>query len=116
MKPRLWTRFLQLRDPFRVVSIPEWFPTGIDKNTRVALYVRNLQLNPGELPSAVIVRMTASNLQIFDVPAEDVRPIPNTDLTQVVVRLPNNLVPGNCMVVIRAHTRTSNSGTIRIAP
>ena len=105
-----------LRDPFRVVSIPEWFPTGSDKNTRIALYARNLQLNPGELPSAVIVRMTASNFQLFDVPAEDVRSIPNTDLTQVVVRLPNNLVVGNCMVVIRAHTRTSNSGTIRIAP
>jgi hypothetical protein len=106
---------LALRDPFRVVGIPEWFPTGNDKNTRVALFARNLQLNPGELPSAVIVRFTASNNQIFEVPAEDVRSIPNSEFTQVVVRLPNNLAAGTCMVFIRAHTVVSNSGTLRIA-
>jgi Calx-beta domain/Carboxypeptidase regulatory-like domain/Beta-propeller repeat len=106
---------LTLRDPFRVVGIPEWFPTGNDKNTRVALFARNLQLNPGELPSAVIVRFTASNNQIFEVPAEDVRSIPNSEFTQVVVRLPNNLAAGTCMVFIRAHTVVSNSGTLRIA-
>jgi hypothetical protein len=105
---------LALRDPFRVVGIPDWFPTGDDKNTRVALFAQNLQLNPGELPSAVIVRLTASNNQIFDVAAEDVRAIPDSDFTQVVIRLPNNLVAGPCTVSIRAHTRVSNSGIIRI--
>jgi photosystem II stability/assembly factor-like uncharacterized protein len=104
------------RDPFRVVGVPEWFPTGADKNTRVALFARNLQLNPGEFPSAVFVTFAASNGFFFDVFAENVVPIPNTDLTQVVVRLPNNLAPGNCTVIIRAHSRVSNAGTIRIAP
>ncbi len=104
-----------LRDPFRVPGIPEWFP-GSDKNTRVALFARNLQLNPGEFPSAVFVTFSASNGAFFDVSAENVIPIPNTDLTQVVVRLPNNLPPGNCTVIIRAHSRASNAGTIRIAP
>lgn len=107
---------LLVRDPFRIVSIPEWFPVAVDRNTRVAFFARNLQLNPGEPASAVIVRFTASNLQIFDVPAEDVRVIPNSEFTQVVARLPNNLSVGTCTVVIRAHTRTSNSGTIRIVP
>jgi hypothetical protein len=107
---------LTLRDPFPVAGIPDWFPTGTDRNTRVALFARNLQLNPGELPTAVIVRFTTSNNQIFEVPAEDVRSIPNTDLTQVVVRLPNNLAAGTCSVFIRAHTLVSNTGTIRIAP
>jgi hypothetical protein len=107
---------LALRDPFRVVGIPEWFSTGVDRNTRVILFARNLQLNPGEVPSAVIVRLTASNNQIFDVPAEDVRSIPDSEFTQVVIRLPNNLGAGICTVVIRAHTRASNGGTIRIAP
>jgi len=63
----------------------------------------------------VIVRFTASNNQIFEVPAEDVRSIPNSEFTQVVVRLPNNLAAGTCMVFIRAHTVVSNSGTLRIA-
>jgi len=105
---------LALRDPFRI-ELPEWVTTGADRNTRIALFARNLQLNPGELPSAVIVRFTGANLTI-DVAAEDVRPVPNTDLTQVVVRLSNSLVgPGNYTVFVRAHTRSSNIGTIRIA-
>lgn len=107
---------LGVRDPLPLVSIPDWFTTGTDRNTRVLLFARSLQLDPGELPAAVVVRFTASNNQIFEVPALDVRPIPNTDLTQVTVRLPNNLASGNCVVFIRAHTRTSNTGTIRIAP
>ncbi len=104
------------RDPFRIVGIPDFFPSLVDRNTRVALFARNLQLNPGELPSAVIVRFTASTGQIFEVPVEAVTPVPDTDLTQVVARVPSNLVAGNCTVFIRAHTRTSNTGTIRIAP
>lgn len=107
---------LAVRDPFRVVGIPEWFPTGIDKNTRVVLFARNLQLNPGELPAGVIVRFTSSTSQIFEVLAEDVRLIPNSEFTQVIVRLPNNLPSGTHTVFIRAHNRVSNSGTIRIAP
>jgi photosystem II stability/assembly factor-like uncharacterized protein len=106
---------LALRDPFRVVGIPDWFPTGNDRNTRVTLFARNLQLNPGEMSSAVFVRFTTNN-QIFEVPAEDVRPIPNSEFTQVVVRLPNNLTAGTCTVFIRAHTQVSNTGVIRIAP
>ncbi|HET6974899.1 MAG TPA: SBBP repeat-containing protein [Pyrinomonadaceae bacterium] len=104
---------LALRDPFRVVGIPDWFPAGPDKNTRVALYARNLQLNPGEAPSAVIVTVVAGVNQ-FNVAAQDVREIPNSDLTQVVFRLPNNLVAGTAVVSIRAHTLVSNTGTIRI--
>jgi hypothetical protein len=104
-----------VRDPFRIVSIPDWFPTGPDKNTRVMLFARNLQLNPGELSSAVIVRFTGST-QVVEVSAQDVRAAANPDLTQVVVRLPDGLAPGTYSVFIRAHTRTSNTGTIRIAP
>ncbi|HET8671104.1 MAG TPA: Calx-beta domain-containing protein [Candidatus Saccharimonadales bacterium] len=103
-----------LRDPFRVVSIPEWFPTGLDRNTRLTLFVRNLQLNPGEQSSAVVARLVGSNNQVLDSPAEDVRAVPNTDLTQVVIRLPDNLSAGTCRVTIRAHGHSSNTGTIRV--
>ncbi len=106
---------LQVRDPFRVVSIPEWFPTGSDKNTRVVLFVRNLQLNPGEPASAVFVRLIANGNQFFgDIAAEDVRPVANVDFAQVVFRLPNNLPAGTVTVSVRAHGRTSNTGSIRI--
>ena len=108
--------YFAVRDPFRVFGIPDWFVGAPDQNTRVMFFARGLQLNPGELPSAVIVRIVASNSQVFDVQAQDVRSIPGTDLTQVVIRLPNNLVAGTCTVSIRAHTRVSNTGTIRIVP
>ena len=107
---------LAVRDPFRIVGIPDWFTTGSDRNTRVMLFARHLQLNPGEPSPAVVVRFTGSDNQIFEVPVEDVRAVANSDLTQVVVRLPDNLVPGTCTVFIRAHTRTSNTGTIQIVP
>jgi hypothetical protein len=102
---------MHVRDPFRVVSLPDWLANGSDRNTRVILFVRNLQLNPGETPSAVGVIVLGRDI----VPAEDVRAVPNTDLTQVVFRLPNFLPEGFHTVSIRAHGRISNSGTIRIA-
>ena len=107
---------LGLRDPFRIVSIPDWFATGADRNTRVVLFARNLQLNPGEVASAVVVRLQSSTFQLFDLPAQDVRPIPGTEFTQVIIRLPDNVSPGTCTFNIRAHTRISNIGTFRIAP
>lgn len=107
---------LNVRDPFRVVTVPELFANGTDRNTRVVLFVQNLQLNPGETVNAVSVRLIASNNQLIDILAEDFRAVPNTDFMQVVFRLPNNLPAGTCTVVVRSHTRTSNMGTIRITP
>ena len=109
-------QLLGLRDPFRIVTIPDWFATGPDRNTRVVLFARNLQLNPGEAASAVVVRLQSSTFQLFDLPAQDVRPIPGTEFTQVIIRLPDNVSPGTCTLNIRAHTRISNIGTFRIAP
>ena len=105
-----------LRDPFRVIGIPEGFPNVPDRNTRVILFVRNLQLDPGELPSSFTVRLLSDLIQFQDVPAVDVRPLSNTDLTQVTFRLPDNLPAGTYQVRIRARGRSSNTATIRIAP
>ncbi len=107
---------LFVRDPFRVVTVPELFANGTDRNTRVALFVRNLQLNPGETASVVAMRLIASNNQIFVVTAESFRAVPGQDFMQVVFRLPNNLPPGTCSFDIRAHLQVSNIGTFRIAP
>jgi Calx-beta domain/Beta-propeller repeat/Carboxypeptidase regulatory-like domain/CarboxypepD_reg-like domain len=107
--------FFLVRDPFRVV-LPDWFMTdSVDRNTRVMFFVRGLQLDPGEPPTAVVVILTAGSSQ-FGVPAEDVRAVPGVDFTQVVVRLPEGLAAGTCTISIRAHSRTTNIGKIRIAP
>jgi len=105
---------LGVRDPFRVF-MPEWY-SAVPQNTRVMLFAQNLQLNPGEPPSQVLVRFTLNNSVILQVPAEDVRPLRESEFTQVVFRLPTGLPPGTYTVQIFAHTRLTNGGTLRIVP
>ena len=107
---------LFVRDPFHVQSIANWWDLGSDRNTRVLIFAANLQLNQGETASAVVVNLVDSNGQIYNLEAEDVRAVPNTSFTQVRFRLPDNLAAGTCLVTIKAHDQTSNTGTFRIQP
>jgi len=104
------------RDSFRVKSVVDWFNLPANQNTLVMIFAQNLRLNQGETAADVIVNLVDGNNQSFDVPAADVRAVPNTDLTQVVFRLPDALAPGTCKVNIKAHGQSSNMGTIRITP
>ena len=107
---------LLTRDPFPVKSIVDWFNLPPGQNTLVMIFAQNLRLNQGETASDVIVNLVDGNNQSFDVPAADVRKVPNVDLTQVLFKLPDALAPGTCKVTIKAHGQTSNMGTIRITP
>jgi hypothetical protein len=104
---------LFLRDPFPVISM-DVLNTGSDRNTRVIVFVTNLQLASGEVASSVIVNLVDSSGQTYDVGAEDVRVVPPFNFMQVKFRLPDNLVPGVCNIKIRVHDQESNPGTIRI--
>lgn len=90
------------------------FNLGSDRNTRVITFVTNLQLAQGETSATVVVNLIASNSQVYDVAAEDVRPVPGFDFTQVVFRLPDNLAAGPCTIRVKAHGQVSNAGTLRI--
>ena len=105
---------LLLRDPFPVVNGDDLLNLGSDRNTRVIVFVKNLQLAQGETASSVVINLLDANDLSQDVPAEAVRPISNTDFVQVIFRLPNNLAIGTCTVTIKAHAQTSNTGTMRI--
>jgi hypothetical protein len=105
---------LFMRDPFPVVNLGDLLNPGSDHNTRVLVFARNLALSQGETASSVIVNLVDSNSQPFDVFAERVLAMPNTDLVQVTFRLPNNLAAGTCTIRIRHQLRTSNAGKIRI--
>lgn len=105
---------LFLRGPFPVVNTGNLLNQGPDKNTRVTLFVTNLQLVQGEAPSSVIVNLVGSNNESYNLPAEDVRPVNSSNFAQVVFRLPDGLAPGTCTIKIKAHGQESNSGTIRI--
>ena len=105
---------LFLRDPLPVVNAADLFRQGSDRNTRVIVFVSNLQLAQGETAAAVVVNLIDGNNQSYDIPAEDVRPVPDFNFTQVIFRLPNNLPAGTCTLKISAHGQISNTGTIRI--
>ncbi|HEY6046291.1 MAG TPA: hypothetical protein VIU65_06780, partial [Pyrinomonadaceae bacterium] len=103
-----------LRDPFPVLGEGGSY-TGSDRNTRVLIFVANLELLPGEGPADVLVSLVASNNQNFDVPAEDVRLVPNqTTFKQVTFRLPSGLAVGTCTVKVKVHGQFSNAATFRI--
>jgi outer membrane protein assembly factor BamB len=105
---------LFLRDPFPVVNDSNVLNLGNDRNTRVIVFVTNLQLAPGEASTAVVVNLIASNSQVYEVAAEDVRPVPGFDFTQIVFRLPDSLAAGTFTVRVKALGQVSNAGTIRI--
>ena len=105
---------LFLRDPFPVVNVANLLNTGVDRNTRVILFVKDLQFFQGENPSAVVIHLTDNGGRLFDVPAEDVRQVPGMTFIQVVFRLPDGLAEGSCTVRITAHAQVSNTGIIRI--
>ena len=107
---------LLTRDPFRVKSIAGWFNLPPDQNTLVMIFAQNLRLNQGETASDVVVNLVDGNNQGFDVPAADVRAVPNVDFSQVLFRLPDTLAPGTCKVALKVRGQTSNVGTIRITP
>jgi len=103
-----------LRDPFPVVSSNPLY-NGTDKNTRVMIYLNNLQLGVGETAASVAVNLLDSGAHSFDIAAEDVRSVPNSLFTQVTFRLPSNLAVGTCTITVKAHGQSSNAGTFRIA-
>lgn len=105
---------LLLRDPFPVVNGANLLNLGLDRNTRVIIYATNLQLTQGETSASVVVNLIDSSGLSYDIAAEDVRPVPNSNFTQLIFRLPNNLPVGTCTIKVKAHGQVSNAGTIRI--
>jgi hypothetical protein len=105
---------LLLRDPFPIASQADWLNLGSDRNTRVIIFVTNLQLAQGEPFTSVVVSLIDGNNQTYDIAAEDVRTVPGFNFTQVIFRLPNTLSSGTYTIKVSAHGQISNSGTIRI--
>ena len=105
---------LFFRDPFPIVNPANFLNQGFDRNTRVTVFVTNLQLAQGETASSVTINVIDSNNQSYDIPAEDVRPVPNLTFAQVIFRLPNSLASGTCSISVKAHGQISNPGKIRV--
>jgi hypothetical protein len=102
-----------LRDPFSVLSPILLYPAA-DRNTRVTVFVTNLQLAPTDVASSVKVRLTDTNNQNYEFGAEDVRIVPVLNFMQITFQLPDNLPGGTVNIKIVAHDQESNQGTFRI--
>jgi hypothetical protein len=102
---------LSLRDPFLVVNSANVINPGADPNTRVVIFVSNLAGVPA---SSIVVNLIDNNNQSYDIPAQDVRVVPNFDFTQVTFRLPSNLPAGTCRIKVTAPGLFSNTATFRI--
>src|SRR2546421_2974866 len=94
---------LLIRDPFDAINNIEWLNSGADRNTRLLVLVSNLELAQGEQPSSVIVNLVDSGNHTYDVPADDVRLVPNSSFTQVMFRLPDAVSSGVCAIKVKAH-------------
>jgi hypothetical protein len=105
---------LFLRDPFLVVNTSDLFSLAADPNTKVLIFVTNLQLTPGETASAVVVNLIDSANKAYNIAAQDVQSVPNQTFSQVSFRLPNGLPVGTCQIKITAHGQVSNTATLRI--
>jgi TolB protein len=105
------------RDPFALTTSSF---LGQNLQTRIALFVRFVDLLPGEDLSAVTVQGFTPQ-QSFQLPVEFVGPAASVNLftvmdgvTQINVRLPGNLPPGDLFLTVRLRGLTSNAMSIRI--
>lgn len=105
---------LLMRDPFPVIQVSDLLNPGPDRNTRVILFVANLQLAPADPASIVKVALFDSIGQSHEVNAEDVRLATVPDFMQVTFRLPDNLRAGVVVIKVKSRDQESNVGTIRI--
>ena len=103
-----------LTDPFPLIPTLNLLNQGADPNTRLILFLTNLQLAQGDVASTVRVSLVDNNGQSFEIGAEDVRLVTPFNFMQVTFRLPDNLAAGVCNVKVKAHDQQSNAGTITI--
>ena len=85
-----------------------------NENTRLSIFARIVDLQPNELP-VVTAQIQDSHQTVFDLPVEFVGKVRNFEwLTQMVVKLPDGLAPGEAHIWIRARGLSSNQISVMI--
>lgn len=100
-----------VRDPFAVASSTNF---SSDQRTRIILFAVGLNLNQGD-----VITVSAEDAQhvIRDLPVEFVGPVPMFGgMWQIVVKLPDNLSPGDYLVRFTLRGAPGNTGLITIKP
>ena len=105
----------QTRDPF---SLSNPFNLSTDQRRRVSLFVWRLGLLVTDTPDSVTVTATDSEGRIYNLPVETLSPVLTVqDVTQVIVRLPDNVIgaPRDLRVKVTLRGPSSNEAIIKIA-
>jgi len=95
------------REPFNRIARVQF---SADNKTRVMLFAKNLQLQPGETTTAVTADAEDVDHHIYPLAVEHVGTVPNqTWLMSIIVRLPDDLADvGDVLVRIRYRGLASN--------
>ena len=104
-----------LRDPFALVNLLNFTP-GTDQQTRLSLFVTNLDLLPGENSAAVTARLQDAAMNVFPLQVEFVGTVPGiAGLSQVIAKLPANTPTNQSVFVsVTLHGQTSNLARVRM--
>jgi probable HAF family extracellular repeat protein len=102
-----------MRGPFRPFTSLNLDP---DQRTRITLVTRNVDIVAGENIPAPAVTAENAQHQVFSLPVEYFGRIPDAEwLTQIVVRLPENITTGDLQVTVTFRSRVSKPGLLTIA-
>ncbi len=103
------------RDPFGLTNLIN-FSLTTDRQTRLSLFVSNLQLGAGENSSAVTARLQDASMNVFPLEVEFVGPLPGADgVSQVIAKLPANTPASQSLFVsVTLRGQTSNLARVRM--
>ena len=102
-----------VRDPFPIVNLLNF---SLDQRTRIMVFGTNLDLLPGETSAAITAKAEDAQLNMFPLTVEFVGKPPGMEpLSEVVVKLPDNLPAGQSVFVsVTLRGQTSNKVRVRI--
>lgn len=97
--------------PFSVMTEPNY---SADKRTRISLFTENIQFGP-VFPKIVVTAVDIQQTQ-FVLTLEAVIGFTAFPFNQLIVRLPENLSPGDLMVTVTVDGQPSNAARISVKP
>jgi uncharacterized protein (TIGR03437 family) len=102
-----------MRDPFPIINL---FNFSSDQRTRIMLFGTNLDLLQSEPLSAITAKAEDAQLNVYPMTVEFAgKPVGLSPLTEVVVKLPDNLPTRQSVFVsVTLRGQTSNKVRVRI--
>jgi len=104
---------LLVTGPFSLTTFPNF---STDSRTRISLFVEGLEFNQGVPLPPLNVRAVDIQQNQFQLPLEVIAFHSIFPFSQWIVRLPENLSPGDLMVTVTVNGQPSNSARISIKP